>query len=278
MDQKIRVGIKVQITGSTQLSELALHLGELTADPRVMAALLRKAAAETILEAWRQRFYAALPSLLNMTLADAQKAAAHFPDSLKNSLIHLHSQLERAVREGYQTESRKIQDQVKAKEDALQQALLHAQGGSDLATGRFRELAIAIINLMTEVDTIGMAISSDSVMLGIGPLNRLNAIETPSATPKLSGHPTSSAMTTMWRQLEFGTGIYASGDPSGNPGSPFKEGDGSWWYGKKRGMGLHLLGTPGAHVAYDMDGVPYEPDALRFQTVFAGLFFQAIKP
>jgi len=274
---KIRVGIQVQIIGSQELKRLAVHLEEVAADPRIMAGLLRKAAAETILEAWRQRFYAALPSLLNMQRADAQKAAQNFPDSLKNSLMHLHDKLEQAVSANQQGAARKLQDQVKVKEQLLIEALGDAQGSSALSTGKFRELALAIINLMTEVESVGMGATSDSVMLGIGPLNRLNQIETPSATPHMAGHDTSSQMTTMWRQLEFGTGIYASGDPEGNPGSPFKDGDGSWWYGKKKGFGLHLLGTPGAHVAYDMDGVAYESDALKFQSVFAGLFFGAIR-
>lgn len=275
MARRIQTKIKVRLEASNELKKLAEQIHRLVADNEFLTKLLRRAAADTILAAWRQRFYARLPELLNMQRADFDRAAVGMPDRLRDSILSVRNQLDHAVADGDFAKAAKLKDTAVDRERALRDKLKH-EDASSLSTGRFRLLAIEIINIITSVEAMQVTSDKDRIVLGIGPLQRLNRIETPSATPDLTGRGTSSDLTTMWRQLEFGTGVYST-DPAGNPGSEFTEADGSWWFGKEKGKGLRLKGTPGAHAIFDANAVPYMEDALRFESVFTGLLVRALQ-
>lgn len=75
---------------------------------------------------------------------------------------------------------------------------------------------------------------------------------------------TRSQLTNWFFTVEFGTGIAANvgGErwvrkPGHSPvllgkdGKSLKEKDGSWWYGPRKGMGMHMLGQKGANVFWE---------------------------
>jgi hypothetical protein len=108
-----------------------------------------------------------------------------------------------------------------------------------------------------------------NIVLSFGLFSRLNEIKT---------HDKSrSAMNVLWRQLEFGSGMFAKAagnqlDIGGSPGTTIprtinsrgkqkdEANDGSWTL-----QGFHVLGTYPGNWLRRQTGLPYTEDALRFQ-------------
>lgn len=102
------------------------------------------------------------------------------------------------------------------------------------------------------------------IRLGVGSLAQIEGVKTPSFKST-----TPSRYNTLWRHLEFGTGIYRS-DKSVNAASPYRTERGGWWYGHSEGYSLHLLGSrPMGALRNPRTQLPYTGDALRFRSIFA---------
>lgn len=138
-----------------------------------------------------------------------------------------------------------------------------------LFTPRMREVLAGLVTVSDPQAT------PDGFVLGIGPLQQLNSVRTPSHGEITKGKPTRSRYTVLWRQLEFGTGVFAKPQPRA-VATRTKEPDGSWWYGAQAGQGLHLLGTRPGNFLRQASGLPYTQDAQNFATMFQFFMRQAL--
>jgi hypothetical protein len=131
--------------------------------------------------------------------------------------------------------------------------------GGRLGPGNvYRQAVFKLMKYLTQAAFVGTVPGKGA---GIGPEKLVLAIETPSATKYLTGLRTTSKMTTLFRQVEFGTGTDGV-DPVGNVGS-LHEYSGGWVYGKDEHRGLHLEGAKPARVLWQEAQVPYSEDYRR---------------
>jgi hypothetical protein len=126
--------------------------------------------------------------------------------------------------------------------------------------GEFRRLAFKVLALVGQENATNTTVTDEGVALGIGPLELLERLRTPSA------RPTASRRVSLWRHLEFGTGAFAT-DKSQRL-SPHRLASGGWWYGKSPTESLELRGSqPGKFMFDPARRLPYERDFMRFRSV-----------
>lgn len=257
--------VRVQLVLTPRLEELDAAIARLDAvanNPQFLGHLLRQVVAETILKAWQERMLAKFGEIINTERETGAKRPVSGPalDQAKDAFAAAADALTQAQRDGKGT--KRLEKALEKAADKLQQASGRARP-SELSTGEFRKRALQIVRLLGEVST--PMPTKNGLAVGLGHLPTLNAINTPSATMKLTGHETESDFNTLWRHLEFGTGMYAS-NKTWNAGSPHRASNGGWWYGPRPGFGMWLKGSKGAHAIFDpASGVPYAQDALRFE-------------
>lgn len=263
------VKLTVTLTADvTALERTIARLDEHLANPELFVQLMRQAVGETLLTAYRQRFLDHWEALLSPHLSVKGKsslAPTVAGQQAKEAVVRAYQALAHATTDGQRAAARKRLQKAEAKLVSVSEK---PQGPSELSTGHYRERALEVLRMLTDESLVGSGTGDDQVHVGIGRLSDLESIETPSATPLVAQHETMSSFTTLWKQLEFGTGVYSS-----MPGAR-KQG---WWYGPRPGYGIHLLGAQGAHAVFDAaTGLPYTADALRFEEVFAGLLGKAL--
>lgn len=270
-----RINIRVRVSAdASQIDALLAKLRPIAADPSVLAALLRQAVAETFLVAFRERFVANLPAAVNTLLvADENKTQGAIPLGLSRELATTLANLTSAQLGGRRAEAKEMQDRLGVLSERLADAVKPKGTSSGLSTGRFRELALDIMAMLTQANHLGVSVGANGVQVGIGELTELESVATPSFKA------TASNRQMLFRQLEFGTGVFASDPGLRDAGSSSSLPDGTWWYGKPHRHRIHLRGAPGVHALFDpQTQVMYSEDGLRFETVFAGLLHQALAP
>lgn len=250
----LKLTLTLQAKFSPELDAMLAGLDALLDNPTVLERLLRQAVADTLLVSWQQRFLANLPDAVNMerTYVSRSSPSGAALDQARTALAAAAQELTQAQLEGRSviTAKRKV---TKAEKAVVR--LLEVGGSGSLSTGQFRVRAMQVLRALSELASHA---GSDSASVGLGYLPTLEAIETPSATPQLTGHDTTSNYTTLWKHLEFGTGVYAS--------SRTARSRTGWWYGPRPGFGVGLQGSKGVHAVIDpLTGVPYMQDALRFE-------------
>lgn len=270
------VKLKLRITQQfdPKLERLYQRINALVEDPADLHKVIRQAAAETLLAAYRRRF---LNRLADMVRTERAEKASSGPFGSESDVVNARKRLERASQKLTDAQLSDSGDAVQEAMDSVrkaERALVKALGGgsaqprSDLATGKYRELALQVLRLVADASAMAEQSSGDGGMkLGIGHLATLERIRTPSATPMIAQHPTSSRMSTFWKHLEFGTGVYASRRTKrANAGSRFRDrATGGWWYGPRAGSGILLKGSRPGHFLFSAAGVAYDEDALRFE-------------
>lgn len=269
---RLHIGIKRKLSQS--LEDEIVRLDSLIDTPTTLQRLLRAAAAETLLAAYRTRFLENLSDALNMRRESKFRGTPKDTQAIKKAkkrIDELAMELANSHLNGHSIAG--MERRIEKAEAALVRAYDTHFGKSPLSTGQFRPLALKVLALLTDVANLGEQANPDSVGLGIGNFEHLDQVRTPSATPLLTGHPTSSPMSSLWRHLEFGTGVFASAN---NTASQHRTTFGTWWYGPRPGFGLQLKGSKGVHAIFDQRGVGYEVDALRFETVFAEMLTRAL--
>lgn len=139
-----------------------------------------------------------------------------------------------------------------------------------LSTGQFKVRMLQLYTMLANPARIAFQPTSDGVVVGIGNTSMMNTVRTPSHG-ELEGkkRPTTSDFTVMWRQLEFGSGIYAKGGKRVKGPTKSKGGGGRWWYGPAIDSGVQLRGARPGNFFTMTDGSPYNSDMLRFQNRFA---------
>jgi hypothetical protein len=271
----VRLRAKIKAKFSKELEDEFRRLSALVENPALVHKLVKAAAAETLLAAYRKRFLANFSDTLNMQRSGKPRGTPSDTKGLrrtKEAVETLAQDITAAELAGHATGG--LEKQLRKAEERLVEAYDKQFGNSDLSTGMFRPLALQVLGLLTTMAKAGEQATDSSFSLGIGHIPTLEAIKTPSATPFLTGNATRSPMNMLWRHLEFGTGMYAA--RVSNEGSKHKTQGGGWWFGPRPGKGLHLKGSKGVHALFDARGVPYEADALRFETVFANMLNRAL--
>lgn len=281
-----------EISVSENLKERLVAI-EALASPGMLEALLREAIAQTFLVDIRARWLKGLPGAVNMQRGDETtrhnpRATPKIPKSLRDEFGTVNQELGATALAEHRARNELHGRALELRLDAINRARYqHTARLKALRTqikraalpknrkpeerrlpkrGNFRTLALEILQKIADTNAVTITSEGGTIRAGIGSRAALDEILTPSSTPLLADHPTGSDRQIMWRQLEFGTGIYA--DP--------KEG-GVWWYGKERGKGLMLRGTRGIHALFDPSRrLPYTANALRFQSIFFGMLAEAL--
>lgn len=239
--------------------------------PNLEAKILRRAMAEVILPVIREAYVAGLPKAVNMRKVEdngegkwiVKSTPRQHPSEEGQTLSSLYERMRTAVARGDAEELRKAQEALVSHQDGFASALQRTTRGvvkksHALSSGLFRKRALQVMDLLANPTHLGTVESGGTVTVGIGSLDKLNQIETPSATQyKLGLGHTRSKDNILWRHLEFGTGIHANND-AGYPNRKQSSGKfgismsgGLWYYGRSLSKArLILEGSDGVHAIY----------------------------
>ena len=302
--RNVSVTVRTTIKADRGADAMLRRLQRLTdSDGAFVLELLQQVVRETLIAAYRKRFNAAKPRMLNMQ-REQRGPAFH----RKLELGERSRQIEKEM-EGVDPNSDRFR-KLSARIDeltaefiggphlghegvtnivggsgaAVHAAMVHGlnlhkpSGPGSLSTGLFTPRMNQVLEELEKVTVLERTMHQ--MTLGIGDLAVLESknMETPSFTEhglNGPGHETDSSFRILWRQLEFGTGIYAKPSPRPGP-TTWKESTGSWWYGQLRGNGLHLRGSRPGNILWDAQSVPYSEDASGFESRFAGMLQRAI--
>lgn len=271
--------IKIHIEADAKFRRVEAAVGALVKDPAIIIKMLRAAIQETLLVAYARRFAARTPQMRDMQrFPNASALGATAPDGVVDNPTRQAAKfardLEAAVLAGDQQEIARVtalQSEVSTVADPTSSDA--AAGPVDRSGPSFTTLMAQVIDLITDEQRIGIVKGSGSILFGIGEIPALNDLD---PTPSWAAGGSKSAFNVMWRHLEFGTGVYSK-LPSANSDSKYSETDGSWWFGKKRGQGLHLRGSLPGNFLRTTSGLPYEADAIRFDNVFGAKLKQYLR-
>ena len=305
-----RFRYKVNVRPSEDTNKAMAALDEMIKDPSWIVDILREAIRETLLRAYKERFVARERLMADMIKADraeGMEAKPGQPDAGKlPKTEEARKQFEReySLRYGLDPETkgrdrREISraDIGKRKDIGAYEAGGSATPGSDkdrvssgglpLGEGSFRAAMKDVLLRLTDVGNIDMHKGRGKrVVFGIGNIAHLDKIE----TPKSGVSSSFQEFGIMWRQLEFGTGVFAKrvSSPYGGfraTGAGTKDATipGAWWLGKRvpQGIairsGLRLKGSRPGNFLRTYTGLPYEQDAQRFGSEFQILLTRALR-
>jgi hypothetical protein len=256
-------------TADKALAETYAKLLALT-DDEVFGRLLRRAAVEVLLDAYRRRFLEALPDVVTTERAGdrlhASAAKPHVKAATVERMRAAAEKLSNARERGDAVAAQHATTELRKARRAMTAALERPKplGGQKLGPGNvYRPAVYKLMHLLS--DAGGVVVRAGGV--GIGPRSKVMGLKTPSATKHLDGVDTASDLTSLFRQVEFGTGIYGT-DPEGNLGSPYAMG-GGWFYGKSPNKGLGIHGAKPAHVLWEEAKYPYRDDTTRLEQFLA---------
>lgn len=144
-----------------------------------------------------------------------------------------------------------------------------------LPHGQFRTLAFKVLEMIADLSHAKTVIIPGGVKVGMGNLAELNAIRTPSATDELTGIATTSYRATLWKHLEFGTGVFATDKSLQLPRHRLP--NGGWWYGRAKGQALELRGSrPMKMLGDPLRAIQQQPGAVKFYTDVYALVDRAL--
>lgn len=151
----------------------------------------------------------------------------------------------------------------------------------------FRAVMEDVLDLLVSASKIKVHKSGGKVTLGIGKISELDKVQTPHTEVARTTQP----FGIMWRQLEFGTGVFAKRGTSAYGG--FRAGSGSttkdptvsgaWWLGPHKpagephSWGLRLLGSDSGNFLRTRTGIPYTTDGIKFSGDFQAKLSAALR-
>lgn len=275
----VEVPVRIKYRPPARFDQLLVNALQLLSEPLVLEQLMRQAIAETLLLAYRRRFAKGLPGAVTMQL-DRRRLRDRATPTVKAQIRTAYITALTAVQQLSPT----ARPDVRAKAEERLRVARRAFEGSlarrarlpkerRLAhTGRFRSLALDLVGMITDESAVTFLPSNGSLRAGIGPTSALDQYKTPSATPGGAGP---GARDILWKQLEFGTGVYSRLKSAQR--DTYRLPSGGWWYGRSPNDALHLKGTRGVHALYDPDTLMrYDEDYVRFTRVFHTYFVRAL--
>lgn len=289
--RQIRVEVGWRIQPDRNFQNFVDRINRLANDPAVMVNLVKGVMRATVLAAYRKRFLRSTHLMTGMEKESAGKfvrkmarvdelmavakelntATGSTRDNLRAKYERLMQQMEGGpsmVLDEGATHKKEMQMDEDGTTMGIEES---ASGAGGLSTGQFTPRMGAILNLLVLPEYMEQGVDAQgNPFIGIGKIADLDAIMTPSHANAATGGKSRHKI--MWRQLEFGTGIYAKPQPRRGP-TKFKTTRGTWWYGPSdvrigRFAGLHLRGSHPANVLRQASGLPYESDAMMFRQAF----------
>lgn len=255
-----RIQIRIHALGGTRHLEA---LGQFVSDKSALAQLLVRALSRSVSLAVRRRFLEAQYHMVGME-KETDPANQDEKAVLSAQIARLQRLRDAAFVEDRVETAKRLNRRIQALSGRNEKRLrVDQESSGPLSTGKYRPRIKKILKLLVAEPQVLLATSSKAVA-GIAPLRQLDAIRTPSFTTE-QGKDTSSSYTILWRQLEFGTGIYSTLGARG-----------AWWYGPYAGAGLYLRGNRAGSFLRSATGVPYDEDAVRFAKEFEQALVRAL--
>lgn len=230
--------VKVSFVVSDKFKNLHDRLGKLQGKP--LERLIARAMAATIIKGLINRFLAGLPEALETVPLGGSARATRPHRDRKKALAEAMTDLSVARADGVKSKV----DLAKRRVQLAEKRYIKALDPKKTKHKDFATLvgeAMKVLQEMIKTSPLGGGLNEAGV--GAGNRKALESIKT-------NKGPTKSRMNTLWRHLEYGTGIYAA-DPSVNANSPFKVpgGQGEWFFG-----GVVIAGSAPIRALDGMDG------------------------
>lgn len=293
------IPINIRMKESPKTARFHAAIEDLAKNREILVAILRQAMAETLLKEYRSRFDAKYKAMHTMDTYGKERGVGT-PDNNNaerdtiqqrmlaleksmtrlrhtkgepnvDALADLQVEMDQLTDKLYEVDHPTDHGGVAIGHGPLNKQGLAVVGGSLAATNVYRPLMNKVRDMLTLGTNIESDITDGRITLKIGKVEDLEKIKTPSATEG----GTSSPYNVMWRQLEFGTGIYAKKGPDFRSSGTYKDssGAGGWFYGGfsagKSRRRLHLKGTRGGHFLFrEGTSLPYVGDGAKFETYF----------
>ena len=276
--------VQIRFQPNERLEHLVANLDQLLDDPAVFPALLREIVTQTLFVAYQTRFQRAKPDWLRGPEKASQAAAASSDEDKQQRLASLGERYRKALNRGQKDLIDRLSDQINnvlglsgesrvSGEEGATYGPRAIKGPGSLSTGLFETPRLdEVLAAFTNVADIKTETVNGRPSITFGSTERMDRIKAPSATEHVikKPHPTESKFQVLWRQLEFGTGIYAKASPFPTNTNPInKQSDGSWWYGPRVGMGLHLRGAKAGNFLRNASGIAYTDYGIRFAAALA---------
>lgn len=232
-----RTAVRVEGFWSNSSEKKIELLGQIAERPTRLSRMLRKVVSETFLDELRKSFLRDLPQALNMqteSVTSPRKSNTPQEHELASAYNDLHDAMFSDKGAPAVAEARAS---VEKKTEVYHKSLSGGYAQSSLSSGLFRYRALEIMRLLTDAKLMRTSATETSVSVHIGDFEKIEKIKTPSATQYIlhKGH-TPSPYDTLWRHLEFGTGVYGQ--------DPEHKSEG-WRYGR-----IFFIGSPGMHTLH----------------------------
>ena len=313
---RYNLDLVVRIEATPETNAAWAGIARIAKDPSVLVTVLRAAMIATLLKAYKRRFEAKESTMRDLIQADRKAGVTEAERRFMAQNISADGLMSKeAYQKWYDTfGSQEAQDRAqlqgqysreqrpaKGNEEFQGKAMLGADntgtGGDfpkqrhpkghplDGKTGLFRSRMQQFLSMLTDSNRIKVHKNKSGITLGILPLKEADALKTPQSTVS---NPVQS-FGILWRQLEFGTGMYARkvNSPIGGfratsaAGTKDPELPGAWWFGRRATLGkspsgLRLKGSRPGNFLRDQSGFAYDADAVAFGGEFQALLARAI--
>lgn len=265
----IRVKFSMKSEGFKAAQEKLLHV----LDPDVMGDAIRQAVVRSLVANMRLRFIRHMTNALEMESLEVNGRAPNSTaqkrmqdKNLQDALNRLMHRLNEAQIDGDLSAADGIRERMLKVYEKLHASLelspkgqpLGSHALSKLVGNEFRRRMFMVLQLLTDRHFVGVVTRDGKITVNVGNIPLLDRIQTPSATERLTGRPTSSRFKILWRHLEFGTGLLRSTQKDRR--NSVTKGLGSWWYGRILENSLQLRGTLPMNFITNNNGEFYEED------------------
>lgn len=294
--------IKLEFRGSEKLDQVVAAMEKLASDPSALALLLKGAVKDSLLVAYKSRYDKNYAQMMRMervgsTIGDGtdeERRARLFEEAQQLGKRAARLRKKSGGRDTRAIEALERQVSLLSAravgadpdipeehsspaesgsgtqyEDGLRVTTRPSGLGGALSSGLFEKRMRQIMQHFIDEGMLSTTAAGGKATVGIGNTGLLDKIRTPSHGEVVRGRPTKSRHTMMWRQLEFGTGVYAKSPFFRSGPTTHKTKRGSWWYGVQQNHGIHLRGSRPGNILFNPQSLPYDSDAIKFEGRFA---------
>ena len=288
LKKNINVKMTFSFTASEGLLEKEVRFRQLTNyDGRKIGHIAKRAAAQTILRAFERRFqtqqHLGLPQRMARGKYGQKTTRKRQESDRRRRLSTIIEKLNEAYASGSTSRIRAAEKARKKATDKLRGGIAHPD--TDLretgglfsafvkAARKFPKQRKLVMDILRSEKGIKIDNAKGKIHLGIGDITKLDRINMPSASHEL-GQFSETPFVHMWRQMEFGSGVFA--DQQLVPGNLAGTIRGAWWYGPGAKAGVEFAGSKAGHIIFQAASVPYNEDAQAFFQKFSDLLVEAI--
>lgn len=275
------VQIKIKMSTDKTFKRVLQGLGSI--NKSTMISMVKFAMARSFQKAIAER-YAKVASTITKTeqISRTRAQNTNFQNQNKRrQLISVATKLQQAIAAGNEKSIKRLQEQqrkliqqytkLQSSLDRKPKGILksHLQRAINVATARRVTAHSRMIRRFTDNSSMkGFSIES-GVVVNIGNMAEINQIDVPSITTILNrGASARSKFRNLLKLMEYGSGLYAKPSPVLHR-SRYKTEVGTWFYGPRKGQGLHFAGQKPGNFLRTQTGLRYTQDGLMFMQIFA---------